>query len=79
MPVIEPLPEDQIEEKGFRKILGRCEEVAWAVAYLASEAGDYVTGTVFTVDGGKNLWGSWWPVPDPPDMEPVEIPGEPWE
>ena len=27
MPVIEPLPEDRIEEKGFGKILGRCEEV----------------------------------------------------
>jgi alkylhydroperoxidase family enzyme len=27
MPIIEPLPEDEIEEKGFGKILTRCEEV----------------------------------------------------
>ena len=61
------------------KRLARCEEVAWAVAWLASKAGDYVTGQVVTVDGGKTLWGSWWPIPDPPDMVPLEIPGEPWE
>ena len=30
-------------------------EVARAVAFLASPAGDYLTGTVFFVDGGKHL------------------------
>ncbi|HHO52387.1 MAG TPA: SDR family oxidoreductase [Deltaproteobacteria bacterium] len=61
------------------KRLARCEEVAWTVAWLASPAGAYVTGQVITLDGGKELWGDWWPIADPPDMEPVVIPKEPWE
>ena len=56
-----------------------CEEIAWMVAYLASEAGAYITGQTLTIDGGKELWGDWWPIPNPPDMQPVEIPSEPWE
>ena len=32
--------------------LGRPEEIAHAVAYLASEDAGYVTGQVLTVDGG---------------------------
>ncbi|MGY4509503.1 SDR family oxidoreductase [Bradyrhizobium sp. USDA 3650] len=35
--------------------MGEPEEVAEAVAYLASPAGDYITGTVLFVDGGKHL------------------------
>ncbi len=61
------------------KRLATCEEIAWTVAWLASPAGAYVTGQTITVDGGKELWGDWWPIPDPPDMGPVEIPKEPWE
>ncbi|MEQ1571222.1 MAG: SDR family oxidoreductase [Myxococcota bacterium] len=61
------------------KRLATCEEVAWAVAWLAGPAGAYVTGQVITVDGGKELWGDWWPIPDPPGMQPVEIPKEPWQ
>ena len=34
--------------------LGQPEEIAWAVAYLASPRADYVTGTVLRVDGGSN-------------------------
>ncbi len=61
------------------KRLARTEEIAWLVAYLASPAGAYVTGQTWTVDGGKELWGDWWPIPDPPDLGPVEVPREPWE
>ncbi|MEQ1503186.1 MAG: SDR family oxidoreductase [Myxococcota bacterium] len=61
------------------KRLATCEEIAWAVAWLASPAGAYVTGQVITIDGGKELWGDWWPIADPPGMTPVEIPKEPWE
>ena len=61
------------------KRLASCEEIAWMVTYLAGPAGDYITGQTFTVDGGKTLWGDMWPIPDPPEMTPVEIPTEPWE
>jgi NAD(P)-dependent dehydrogenase (short-subunit alcohol dehydrogenase family) len=37
--------------------IGGPEEVAWAVVYLCSPAGRYVTGTTITVDGGQHLMG----------------------
>ena len=61
------------------KRLASCEELAWTVAWLASPAGSYITGQTITVDGGKELWGDWWPIADPPDMPPIELPKEPWE
>ncbi|PTL58225.1 SDR family oxidoreductase [Paraconexibacter algicola] len=41
--------------------LGRPEEIAWLVAHLASPAGDYTTGSVIDVDGGRNNYLGTWP------------------
>jgi citronellol/citronellal dehydrogenase len=41
--------------------LGRPEEVAWLVAYLASPAGDFTSGSVITVDGARDNWFGQWP------------------
>jgi len=55
--------------------MGRPEEVAWLIAYLASPAGDFFSGTVLTVDGARDNWfGSW-----PPQMhagESGDLPAE---
>jgi citronellol/citronellal dehydrogenase len=37
--------------------LGRPEEVASVIAFLASAGGGYVTGTTIVVDGGVDAWG----------------------
>jgi len=42
--------------------LGRPEEVAWMVAYLASDAAAWVTGALFTIDGGARNYGAHWNV-----------------
>lgn len=43
--------------------LGEAEEQAWLVAYLASPAGDYYSGAIFTIDGARDNWlGPWPPV-----------------
>lgn len=61
------------------KRLASVDEIAWMVAYLHSPAGAYITGQTMTIAGGKDLWGDYWPIPDPPDMPPIDIPREPWE
>lgn len=61
------------------KRLGTVDEIAWLTAFLASPAGAYTTGQTWTVDGGKELWGDAWPVPDPDEMPAVVVPREPWE
>jgi len=40
---------------------GRAEEMAWLVAYLASPAGDFVSGTTITIDGARDDWAGPWP------------------
>jgi len=40
---------------------GRPEEIAWLVAYLASPAGDFYSGTTITLDGARDNWAGPWP------------------
>lgn len=61
------------------KRLGTCDEVAWTVAFLAGPGAAYVTGQTLAVDGGRSLWGDGWPIPDPDELPPVELPRQPWE
>lgn len=41
--------------------LGTEEEWAWLVAYLASPAGDFFSGTTITMDGARDNWFGSWP------------------
>jgi citronellol/citronellal dehydrogenase len=43
--------------------LGTPDEMAWIVAYLASPAGDFLTGCVITIDGARDNWFGPWPPP----------------
>ncbi len=52
--------------------LGTPEEIAWLIAYLASPAGDFFSGTTLTIDGGRDNWFGTWP----PQMQAGEG-GEP--
>ena len=61
------------------KRLGTCDEVAWMVAFLASPAGGYITGQIMTIDGGRELWGNTWPVPEPANLPDVDLGRLPWE
>jgi citronellol/citronellal dehydrogenase len=41
--------------------LGKPEEMAWLVAFLASTAGDFFSGCVITPDGARDNWFGSWP------------------
>ena len=43
--------------------LGAAEDVSGVIAFLASPAGGYVTGTTIVVDGGADAWGTGHPAP----------------
>jgi citronellol/citronellal dehydrogenase len=47
------------------KRLGTADEVARVIVFLASGAADFVTGSVWGIDGGQPLWGDIWPIPEP--------------
>jgi citronellol/citronellal dehydrogenase len=57
----------QVAENVHRTIplgrLGTPEEMAWIVAYLASPAGDFLSGCVITIDGARDNWFGAWPPP----------------
>lgn len=42
---------------------GTAEEVSEVIAFLASSAGSYVTGTTIVIDGGADAWGNGHPAP----------------
>ena len=41
--------------------LGTEQEMAWLIAYLASPAGDFLSGCVITIDGARDNWFGAWP------------------
>lgn len=49
--------------------LGSEGEFASLVAYLASPAADFITGTVITIDGARDDWLGRWPPPQASDAE----------
>ena len=48
-----PIPSDKIVERIPARRLGQASEVASIVAFLASDEASYVTGSAYTVDGGR--------------------------
>jgi citronellol/citronellal dehydrogenase len=57
----------QVSENVARTIplqrLGTPQEMAWMIAYLASPAGDFLSGCVITIDGARDNWFGPWPPP----------------
>src|SRR3954470_14444834 len=57
----------QVAENVVRTVplqrLGTPEEMAWLIAYLASPAGDFLSGSVVTLDGARDNWFGPWPPP----------------
>jgi 3-oxoacyl-[acyl-carrier protein] reductase len=47
-----PLVLEEVKKRIPAKRVGRAEEVAWGVLFLASAAAGYITGQVLTIDGG---------------------------
>lgn len=43
--------------------VGESEEMAWLIAFLASDAGDFHSGSVITLDGARDNWFGPWPPP----------------
>ncbi|MFC0242666.1 SDR family NAD(P)-dependent oxidoreductase [Rhodopseudomonas telluris] len=48
-----PVPNDRVVERIPMRRLGRADEVASIVAFLASDDASYVSGSAYTVDGGR--------------------------
>jgi citronellol/citronellal dehydrogenase len=41
--------------------VGESDELAWLMAFLASDAGNFHSGSVITLDGGRDNWFGPWP------------------
>jgi NAD(P)-dependent dehydrogenase (short-subunit alcohol dehydrogenase family) len=48
---------------GYLTRMGRPDDVAECCVYLASKAGEYVTGANFIIDGGMSIHGTFPPGP----------------
>ena len=63
----------QVSENVARTIpvgrLGTPEEMAWLIAYVASPAGDFISGAVLTLDGARDNWFGSWPPAGAADTE----------
>ena len=57
----------QLLERGVQetplKRAGTVEEVAASIVFLASPAGQYITGATLRIDGAQSLWGHTWEIP----------------
>ncbi|MCC6553506.1 MAG: SDR family oxidoreductase [Polyangiaceae bacterium] len=53
------------------KRLGAPEEVARVIVFLASDVNDFITGSIYCIDGGQPLWGDIWPIPEPEGAPPA--------
>jgi NAD(P)-dependent dehydrogenase (short-subunit alcohol dehydrogenase family) len=47
------------------KRLGTAEEVARLIVFLSSDKNDFITGSIYGIDGGHALWGDIWAIPEP--------------
>lgn len=54
------------------KRLGTVDEVSSMITFLSSDAASYISGQNFTVDGGLELAGSLWEVPDHSSQKPFQ-------
>jgi 3-oxoacyl-[acyl-carrier protein] reductase len=54
--VIHDIEKDKLVEEGTLNRYGRPQEVAAVVAFLASEAGRFISGQVIRVDGASQTW-----------------------
>ena len=52
------------------KRLGTPEEVSRVILFLASDQNDFVTGSIYAIDGGMPLWGDIWVIPEPDPARP---------
>jgi citronellol/citronellal dehydrogenase len=59
---------DAFAEQVPLKRAGLADEVGTTIAFLATDAAGYITGTTVVVDGGSDAWGLG---TAPPDLEPV--------